>query len=42
MDSTEEFVQKLKENQEKAERNYNHARGNVGGKLPNKRKGTMK
>jgi len=42
VDDTRKFVRELQENQEKAARNYNRAKGNEGGKLPNKRKGTMK
>jgi hypothetical protein len=42
VDDTRKFVRKLPENQEKAERNYSRANGNESGKLPNKRKGTMK
>lgn len=42
MGDTHEFVEKLQENQKKAEHNRQHAKGSPGKKLPNKRKGTMK
>jgi Protein of unknown function (DUF4023) len=42
MENTGEFVEKLQENQKKAEHNRKHAEGDPGKVLPNKRKGTMK
>ncbi|MBW5446025.1 DUF4023 domain-containing protein [Cohnella sp. CFH 77786] len=42
MESTEEFVKKLKDNEKKQEHNRRHGEGDPGKVLPNKRKGTMK
>jgi len=42
VEDTPAFVDKLQENRENAEHNRQHAKGNPGKKLPNRRKGTMK
>ncbi|SFD63938.1 Protein of unknown function [Bacillus sp. OV194] len=43
VENTSDFVEKLHENQEKAEKNKKHqGKGNPGTKLPNKQHGTNK
>ncbi|MGG1575395.1 DUF4023 domain-containing protein [Fictibacillus sp. NRS-1165] len=43
MENTSDFVEKLHENQEKAEKNKKHqGKGNPGSKLPNKQHSTNK
>jgi hypothetical protein len=42
VESTNDFVEKLHENQEKDEKNKKQGKGNPGTKLPNKQHGTNK